>query len=66
MIYLEKMLKANQDKQVKVSVKPSCFVPEFEMTIKIPYDKDSEEYIEEYLNCILDEEFKYNFEWEFR
>lgn len=66
MIYLEKMLKANQDKQVKVRVKPSCVVPNFEMIIKIPYDRDLEEYIDEYLNRILDEEFKYNFEWEFK
>lgn len=46
-------------------VKPSCFAPEFEMIIPIPEDRDSEEYIEEMLDGILNDEFRYNVEWYF-
>lgn len=48
-----------------ISVQPSCFAPEFEMIIPIPDDRDPEEYIDELLEAILDEEFRYNVEWDF-
>ena len=49
----------------KIEVSLSCFVPTFVMEIQIPNDRDSEEYIDELLDSILDDEFKYNVEWDF-
>ena len=46
-------------------VKPSCFIPEFEMIIPIPENRDAEEYIDELLDGILSDEFLYNAEWDF-
>lgn len=46
-------------------VKPSCFAPEFEMIISTPNDRDEEEYIDELLDGILNEDMKYNVEWDF-
>lgn len=46
-------------------VKPSCFIPEFEMIIPIPENRDAEEYIDELLDGILSDEFLYNVEWDF-
>ncbi len=48
-----------------ILVKSSCFAPEFEMIIQIPEDRDSEEYIDELLEGILADEFRYNVEWNF-
>lgn len=48
-----------------ILVKPSCFSPEFEMIISVPEDRNPEEYIDELLDGILSEEFKYNVEWDF-
>ena len=45
-------------------VKPSTFAPEFEMIIPVPTDRD-EEYIDELLDGILNDEFRYNIEWDF-
>ena len=50
-------------KQIRVI--PSCFAPEFLMDISVPPDRDAEEYIDELLDSILSEEFRYNCEWEF-
>lgn len=46
-------------------VKPSTFAPEFEMIIPAPTDRDDEEYIDELLDGILNDEFRYNIEWGF-
>jgi len=46
-------------------VEPSCFVPEFKMTIAIPNDRDAEEYIDEFLEGILNEDLVLNCEWNF-
>lgn len=46
-------------------VKPSCFCPEFEMVIPVPNNRDSEEYIDELLDGILNDDLKYNVEWDF-
>lgn len=48
-----------------ILVKPSCFAPEFEMIIPIPDNRDAEEYIDELLDAILADEFRYNVEWDF-
>lgn len=48
-----------------ISVKPSCFAPEFEMIISIPENRDAEEYIDELLNSILNGDLRYNVEWDF-
>lgn len=48
-----------------ILVKPSCFAPEFEMTILVPEDRDAEEYIDELLDGILNEDLRYNVEWDF-
>ncbi len=49
----------------RIEVHPSCFAPSFIMEIQIPKDRDDEEYIDEFLDGILSEEFRYNVEWEF-
>lgn len=46
-------------------MKPSTFAPEFEMIIPVPTDRDDEEYIDELLDGILNDEFRYNIEWDF-
>lgn len=48
-----------------ILVKPSCFAPEFEIIISIPEDRDAEEYIDELLDSILNEDLRYNVEWDF-
>lgn len=35
------------------------------MIIPIPDDRDTEEYIDELLEAILNDEFRYNVEWDF-
>lgn len=50
---------------MKISVKLSCFAPTIIMEIAIPEDRDAEEYIDELLDSILAEEFRYNAEWDF-
>lgn len=49
----------------KVEVSLSCFAPTFVMEIQIPDNRDSEEYIDELLDSVLNDEFKYNVEWNF-
>ncbi len=49
----------------RIEVLPSCFAPSFVMEIQVPKDRDDEEYIDELLEGILSEEFRYNAEWEF-
>ena len=46
-------------------IKPNCFIPEFEMVIPVPDNRDSEEYIDELLDGILKDDLKYNIEWDF-
>jgi hypothetical protein len=46
-------------------VKPSSLAPEFEMIISVPTDRDDEEYIDELLDGILNDEFRYNVDWDF-
>lgn len=46
-------------------VKPSSLAPEFEMIIYVPTDRDDEEYIDELLDGILNDEFRYNVDWDF-
>lgn len=49
----------------KIELKLSCFSPAIRMEIDVPKDRDAEEYIDELLDSILNDEFKYNCEWEF-
>lgn len=51
--------------KIKIFVRPSCFAPGFEMIISVPKDRDTEEYIDELLDGILNEDIKYNIEWNF-
>lgn len=48
-----------------ITIKPSCFCPEFDMIIPVPDDRDTEEYIDELLDGILSDEARYNTEWDF-
>lgn len=48
-----------------VYVKLSCFAPSFHMTIDVPLGNDAEEYIDEFLEAILNDEYRYNCEWDF-
>lgn len=52
-------------KELKIIVKPSCFSPEFEMIVSVPNDRGAEEYIDDLLDGILKDEFRYNVEWYF-
>lgn len=45
--------------------KPSCFSPGFDMIITIPDNRDPVEYIDELLDGILNDNLRYNAEWDF-
>ena len=47
-----------------ILVRPSCLAPEFEIIISVPEDRDAEEYIDELLDSILNEDLRYNVEWD--
>lgn len=51
--------------KTKIEVTLSCFVRTFMMEIIVPINVDAEEYIDEFLESILSEEFRYNVEWNF-
>lgn len=48
-----------------IRAKLSCFAPEIEMIIPVPKERDSEEYIDELLESILNDEFRLNCDWDF-
>ena len=50
---------------MKIKVSLSCFAPAIIMDIAIPENRDAEEYIDELLDTILTEEFRYNADWDF-
>ena len=43
----------------------TCFHPEIKITISIPNNCDEEDYIEQYLDSILNTSARYNAEWDF-
>lgn len=49
----------------RITFKPSCFVPACVMEINVPNYRDAEEYIDEYLDGMLNEEIKWNCDWSF-
>ena len=49
----------------RIELTLSCFAPTVIMEITVPKDRDVEEYIDELLETILTEEFRYNAEWNF-
>ena len=49
----------------KIELYLSCFAPTILMEIKIPNNRDEEEYVNELLESILNDEFRYNLEWDF-
>lgn len=49
----------------RIEVTLSCFAPTIIMEITIPSNRDAEEYIDELLDSILNDEFRYNIEWDF-
>lgn len=49
----------------RIEVTLSCFVRTFIMEIIVPINVDTEEYIDEFLDSILAEDFRYNIEWDF-
>ena len=51
--------------KTKIEVTLSCFVRTFMMEIIVPINVDAEEYIDEFLDSILAEDFRYNVEWNF-
>lgn len=48
-----------------ITVYPSCFTPEFDMIIPVPDGRDAEEYIDELLDSLLNDDLRYNIEWDF-
>lgn len=51
--------------RVKIELTLSCFAPTVWMEIDVPADRDKEEYVDELLDSMLTDEFRYNCEWEF-
>lgn len=51
--------------KTRIIVLPSCFIPEFIMEFNVPEDRDTEEFIDEYLDSILSDDLRFNCEWEF-
>lgn len=49
----------------RIIVRLSCFVHPFGMEIPVPNGRDAEEYIDEFLDSVLAEDFRYNCEWDF-
>ena len=49
----------------RIEVTFSCFAPTVVMEITVPEDRDAEEYIDELLDSVLSDEFRYNVEWDF-
>lgn len=43
----------------------SCFAPMIKMEIDVPDNRDAEEYIDELLDSILADEYRYNADWDF-
>lgn len=68
---VQRAVAATQNKEVSfmgertIWIKPSSFAPEFKMIIHVPKGRDDEEYIDELLDGILNDEFRYNAEWDF-
>ena len=48
-----------------IELKPSCFISPCRMTISVPAEADPEEYIDGFLDAILNDDIRYNAEWEF-
>lgn len=48
-----------------IEVDLGCFVTGFKMTIDVPGNRDAEEYIDEYLDTILNINLRYNCDWVF-
>ena len=48
-----------------IRVWPSCFVKDFKMIVDVPDNVDAEEEIDSLLDALLNENLKYNCEWEF-
>ncbi len=48
-----------------IRLTPSPFIPAVTMGFDVPPDRDAEEYIDEYLDSILNEDLRYNVDWEF-
>ncbi len=53
------------EKKIECELPLSCFAPTIVMEIQIPNNRDAEEYIDELLESVLAEEFRYNAEWNF-
>lgn len=51
--------------EYQIELRPDCFHPDCKMIIPVPNDRDTEEYIDEYLDSILNDDVKLNTEWDF-
>ena len=51
--------------KVKIVFRPCCFTPDCVMEIDVPEYRDVEEYIDEYLDGMLNENIKWNCDWKF-
>ena len=49
----------------RIVLSPSCFAPDVILEIDVPKDRDAEEYIDELLEAVLADEFRWNCEWNF-
>ena len=46
-------------------LKPSCFLPGIGMTVTVPDGVDPDEYIDSYLEAILNDDILLNVEWDY-
>ena len=53
------------ERSFKIMILFSCFAPFVIMEISVPKEREAEEYIDELLDTILNEEFRFNAEWDF-
>lgn len=49
----------------KIQVDLGCFAPEVQMLINVPYGCDPIEYIDQFLDGVLNEDLRYNTDWYF-
>ena len=60
-------MKEYETRSIKISVKApeDLRIPDFKLEIDVPTYRDTEEYIDEFLELIFIENLKYSAEWEF-
>ena len=61
----QRMEDSIRKRECKIMLYPDCFHPPCIMILSVPNNMDAEEYIDNYLDSILNENLKFNAEWKF-